>query len=140
MKKKPPTKRASRLGKKSRRKGVKGEQQWVHRLNKLLPDHAPFARDWLHSRQKQSRGDLVSTRETLISDFYIEVKSRSSVTNGNIREWFKDARRNANKLKRDTVLLCVHQTAGPWLIFTDDFREELDSWNRQKADVLVVQV
>lgn len=140
MKKKPPTKRASRLGKRSRRKGVRGEQQWVHRLNKLLPDHAPFARDWLHSRQKQSRGDLVSTRESLISDYYIEVKSRTSVTNGAIRKWFADARKNANKLGRNWVLLCVHQTAGPWFVFTDRMYERIDKWPTKKADLMIVPI
>lgn len=132
---------SSKHGKKSRQKGVRGEQAWVKRLNVMLPKHAPFARDWLHSRQKQSRGDLVSTQEKRISDFYIEVKHRTSVTNGEIRKWFQAARRMAVKIERSHVLLCVHQTAGPWLVFTDVSNPEKDGagWMPKKADLIVIR-
>ena len=131
---------SSKHGKSSRRKGVDGEQAWVKRLNIMLPKHAPFARDWLHSRQKQSRGDIVSTQEKRISDFYIEVKHRTSMTNGNIRKWFTEARKSARNIGRVHVLLCVHQTAGPWLVFTDLPNPERDgtTWLPKKADLIII--
>jgi len=129
---------SSAHGKKSRRKGVKGEQAWVLRLNKLLPHHAPFARDWLHSRQKQSRGDIVTTQEDRITDFYIEVKCRANITNNNIRKWFNDALKNNAEIGRCNVLLCVHQTAGPWLIFTSSLKSRIDKWKTKKADVIII--
>lgn len=124
MSKKRTKKQMSKTGKMSRNKGRRGEQAWVKRLNSLLPFHAPFARDWLRSRQKQSRGDLVSTQESMISDFYVEVKHRGNITNKNIRTWFHKARKQADKINRCHVLLCIHQDRGPWLIFTDSLESD----------------
>lgn len=124
-------------GKKSLDKGKRGEREWVRRLDKLWPDLAPFARDWLHTENKQYRGDIVTTVEEHISSAYIEAKNRREVTNKMIHDWWESAFLCARAINRMRVLLCVHQTNGPWLIFTN-VPDWSAKWQVKRADVIVV--
>jgi len=99
-------------------KGKTEERRWCKKLDLLLPEYSPWIRDWFGGLN-QARGDLVPKRDSESCPFYVECKSRRSVTSWNIKSWWDETLNKAEAIKKKNILLCVHQTDGPWLVLTN---------------------
>lgn len=116
----------------SRSKGKSAELRWRDKLNKILPEYAP----WIRNPVDQARGDLVPEDPARRDLFHVECKYRDKqpVTVATIHEWWEAMnslvrlRGARTKVVTGSVmwiepLLCVKARGFPWFIIS---HRELD--------------
>ena len=140
-KKKDPKRVAA--GKKSSRKGRRGERGWSKELDVIFPEFAPWIRNKNIVRSGiQGQCDLIPDPKVgRWPRFLVECKSYSRVSWKLIRKWIQDTRKKAGEYDAYDVVLCLHVTGAPRMVFmTERYGEEREILRERCGQVQVICV